>query len=51
MAAAAAGLADSAGWAHGMAGGSTRVRAGWCGSGGRTWPLVRAGGRRVSRDG
>ena len=45
-AAAAAGLAGSAGWAHRIAGGRTRVRAGWCGSGGRNCRLVRAGGRR-----
>jgi len=48
-AAVAAGLAGNAGWAHRMAGGGTRVPAGWCGSGGRNCPLVRAGGRWRAR--
>ena len=44
-AAVAARLAGGTGWAYGMAGSGTRVRAGWCGSVGRNCPLVRAGGR------
>ena len=45
MAAAAAGVAGGAGWAHGMAGGGTRVCTGWCGGVGRNCPLVAAHGR------